>query len=94
MNYKKRLIYSLIIIFYPLFLYATPHNIATLAKVSCSSYLDEEHSVNNIIDGIIRVQDKGEWIAKTKLDARSRVYPYPWLQLDGEEPVYVNKIIL
>lgn len=94
MNYKKRLIYSLIIIFYPLFLYATPHNIATLAKVSCSSYLDEEHSVNNIIDGIIRVQDKGEWIAKTKLDARSRVYPYPWLQLDWEEPVYVNKIIL
>lgn len=87
-------LFCFLMVLFPTLLQATPHNIASLAKVSCSSFLDEEHSGEKIIDGIIRIQDKGEWIAKTKVDARNRVYPYPWIQLDWEQPIYTNKIIL
>ena len=46
------------------------------------------------MDQVIRIAGKGEWVAKTKLDFRGRVYPYPWIQLDWEEPIYTNQVIL
>ena len=73
---------------------ATPHNIASLAKVSCSSALTQEQGCENVVDQVIRIAGKGEWVAKTKLDFRGRVYPYPWIQLDWEEPIYTNQVIL
>lgn len=47
-----------------------------------------------MIDQVIRISGKGEWVAKTKLDARGRVYPYPWIQLDWDHAIYTNKVIL
>lgn len=73
---------------------ATPHNIASLAKVSCSSALTQEQGCENVVDQVIRIAGKGEWVAKTKLDFRGRVYPYPWIQLDWEEPIYTNQVML
>ncbi|MCS3064637.1 hypothetical protein NXX40_21050 [Parabacteroides distasonis] len=49
---------------------ATPHNIASLAKVSCSSALTQEQGCENVVDQVIRIAGKGEWVAKTKLDFR------------------------
>ena len=65
-------------------LWATPHNVAYQAKVSCSSALSQEQEGKYVIDQVIRISGKGEWVAKTKLDARGRVYPYPWIQLDWD----------
>ena len=75
-------------------LWATPHNIAYQAKVSCSSILSQEQDGKHVIDQVIRVSGKGEWVAKTKLDVRGRVYPYPWIQLDWDHAIYTNKVIL
>ena len=75
-------------------LWATPHNVAYQAKVSCSSALSQEQEGKYVIDQVIRISGKGEWVAKTKLDARGRVYPYPWIQLDWDHAIYTNKVIL
>ena len=49
-------------------LWATPHNVAYQAKVSCSSALSQEQEGKYVIDQVIRISGKGEWVAKTKLD--------------------------
>lgn len=76
-------------------LWATPHNIASKANVSVSSVADEGRSDgSNLIDQIIRVDGQGEWVSRSKLDARGRVVDSPWVRLDWESPVYTNRIIL
>lgn len=37
---------------------ATPHNIASLAKVSCSSALTQEQGCENVVDQVIRIAGK------------------------------------
>lgn len=73
---------------------ATPHNLAKTAKVTCSAAIDKAHDGKMVVDGTIRVEGKGEWVAPTKLDGRGRVYPYPWVQLDWDKPVFVNRVVL
>ena len=48
-------------------LWATPHNVAYQAKVSCSSALSQEQEGKYVIDQVIRISGKGEWVAKTKI---------------------------
>lgn len=74
--------------------WSTPHNIASKARVTASSVLNEYSDASLVIDQVIRVKNKGEWVSSSKLDLRGRVYPFPWIQLDWDNEVYVNKIIL
>lgn len=74
--------------------WGTPHNIALKARATASSVLCEENSASMVIDQKIRILNKGEWVSNSKLDARGRVYPYPWVQLDWDNTVCINKIIL
>ena len=65
--------------------FARPLSIATKAKVTSSSELNEKHSSNNLIDGIIAVKGQGNWIAKGK-DA--------WVELSWEKPQLTNKVVI
>lgn len=78
----------------PVCLGATPHNIAPQAKVSASSVVDKASDATHVTDGIIRVLDKGEWKSGSRLDARGRVYPFPWVQLDWADSVSINRVVL
>ncbi len=73
---------------------AMPHNVAQRAKVTASSVLDEQHGAQLVNDGTIRIPGHGEWVAQTKTDMRSRVYPYPWIQLDWDQPISIQKVLI
>ena len=79
---------------FPLLLSATPHNIASLAKVSCSSAAGKEMDATRVSDGLIRILNTGEWRSGSRLDMRGRVRPFPWVQLDWDYPVNISQIIL
>ena len=79
---------------FPLLLSATPHNIASLAKVSCSSAAGKEMDATRVSDGLIRILNTGEWRSGSRLDMRGRVRPFPWVQLDWDYPVNISRIIL
>ncbi len=72
---------------------STPHNIAPLARITASSEI-AGHACANVTDGIIRIDGKGEWIADTRLDSRGRAYPFPWIRMEWEKPVHINKVII
>ena len=61
-------------------LWATPHNVAYQAKVSCSSALSQEQEGKYVIDQVIRISGKGEWVRSEERrvgkECRSRWSPY------------------
>lgn len=71
---------------------ATPYNIANKARVSASSVAGE-YDASKAIDQIIRVADKGEWRSASTETFWGQI-DYPWIQLDWERPVNINKVIL
>ncbi|MDO4163262.1 MAG: GH92 family glycosyl hydrolase [Bacteroides sp.] len=89
-----KLIVFLLFALFPIINRATPHNIASKAKVSASAMADKQYGPEQVIDGVVRVLDKGEWRSDSRLDTRGRVRPYPWIQLDWDSIVSVSKIIL
>src|SRR5574344_2354942 len=81
-------------ILYPLNrMYASPHNIASRCRVSASSELNGLYGANNVIDQVIRVSGKGEWASKSQMTFWGQI-DYPWIQLDWDVPVCINKVIL
>lgn len=74
-------------------LYAGPNNIAGSSKATASSFLDESTSPDKALDGIIRVHGKGEWVSKSNETHWGQIN-YPWIQLNWDTPVNVNKIII
>lgn len=78
---------------YPAITQATPYNIAPLARASASSSMDANHDAAKAVDQVIRVQDKGEWASASTETFWGQI-DYPWIQLDWEQPVNINKIIL
>lgn len=89
----KLVLFTLWVVF-PLLLCATPHNLAPQAKVSCSSAAGKEYGAQCVTDGKVRILNAGEWRSGSRLDMRGRVYPFPWIQLDWDRPVSVNRVIL
>lgn len=72
---------------------ATPYNIAPLARASASSSIDADHGAAKAIDGVIRVPGKGEWVSASTETFWGQI-DYPWIQLDWERPVNIDKVIL
>ena len=72
---------------------ATPYNIAPQARASASSSIDAGHDAAKATDGVIRVQGKGEWVSASTETFWGQI-DYPWIQLDWERPVNINKVIL
>lgn len=66
-------------------IFARPLSIASKARVSSSSQLDKRHAHDNINDGIISIDGKGNWMAKGN-DA--------WIMLSWDKPQLVDKIVI
>lgn len=69
------------------------YNIAPDSRVSASSILNESYSAGNVTDQVIRISDKGEWASKSTMTFWGQI-DYPWIQLDWDTAVCVNKVIL
>lgn len=74
-------------------IWATPYNIAHQARASASSSIDAEHDAAKAIDQVIRIPGKGEWVSKSTTTFWGQI-DYPWIKLDWEQPVNINKVIL
>ncbi|MGQ7871008.1 GH92 family glycosyl hydrolase [Sunxiuqinia sp. sy24] len=74
-------------------LFAGPENIASKAKVVASSQDGYEFSADNVIDGKVRVFDKGEWASGSEMTFWGLIQ-YPWVQLDWNTPQNINKVIV
>lgn len=74
-------------------LFAGPGNIAGKARVTASSEIGENGRAANVVDGISRIDGKGEWISKSTVTFWGEI-DYPWIQLTWEQPQTINKIIL
>ena len=72
---------------------AASYNIAPQARASASSSLDAENDASKVIDQIIRIPGKGEWVSTSSMTFWGEI-DYPWIQLDWDTPVCVNKVTL
>jgi predicted alpha-1,2-mannosidase len=82
-----------LLIFHSRAAYAGPGNIAGTATVSASSEIDGTGNAGHAVDGIIRIEGKGEWVSKSRVTFWGEI-DYPWIQLDWGKPRAINKIIL
>src|SRR5690348_12020691 len=73
--------------------YAGPGSIAGKASVTASSENVEKGKAVNIIDGIVRIEGKGEWLSRSTQTSWGQI-DYPWVQLTWQQPQTINKIIL
>jgi predicted alpha-1,2-mannosidase len=88
-----RLLTGLASLFFFCTIYASPYNIAQNSRASASSVMNESYSAGNVTDQIIRIAGKGEWASKSSMTFWGEI-DYPWIQLDWDNPVCVNKVIL
>ncbi len=72
---------------------ASPYNIAASAKVTASSSRDADSDASKATDGKIRVKNAGEWVSGSGMTFWGQI-DYPWIQLDWDTPVAVNKVIV
>lgn len=78
---------------YTFCLTAGPDNIAPSAKVTASSVKSDEHSVQKAVDGLIGIDNKGEWASASRQTSWGAI-DYPWIRLEWEKPKNINRIIL
>lgn len=72
---------------------AGTNNIAPLAKVTASSSLNEQYKAANITDGLIGMEDLGEWACEGDTTDWGYIR-LPWIQLEWEQPQLVERIVL
>ncbi|HEX5025894.1 MAG TPA: glycoside hydrolase domain-containing protein, partial [Agriterribacter sp.] len=76
-----------------LYSYAGTGNIAPLAKVTASTIAGGAYTAQNVTDGWIGVDGKGEWACEGATTDWGYIR-LPWIQLDWNQPQLINKIIL
>ncbi|WP_411031235.1 GH92 family glycosyl hydrolase [Spongiimicrobium sp. 3-5] len=92
-GYKMMRVFNvLLIVFSVQMVIAGPYNIAPEAKVSAST-AETGFSANNVVDGIIRISNLGEWasVGSKRAWGETRL---PWVQLDWDVSQAINKIVL
>lgn len=77
---------------FPLTLAAGPRNIAGMAEVTASSFV-EGFSPENAVDGISRILDCHEWAADVRMPYWQNM-DFPWIELKWEEEKSVNKVVI
>ena len=90
---KSFLLLGLLALFAVTAMYASPYNIAAKSRVSASSVCSGEYDAENVTDQVIRIPGKGAWASKSTMTFWGQI-DYPWIQLDWETPVCINKVIL
>jgi predicted alpha-1,2-mannosidase len=89
----KKVIFLMAFVCINFTLWATPYNIAPQAKVTASSVLNDTCRANNICDGLIGIEDYGEWVSTSQI-ANWGGINYPWIQLEWEQARNINRIVL
>lgn len=72
---------------------AGPDNIAPSATVTVSSQKDAAHSAPKAVDGLIGIENLGEWASASGQTSWGAI-DYPWIRLEWEQPRSINRIIL
>lgn len=88
-----RFCYSCIIACICTYCWSNPYNIAPKAHVTASSTLSEEYLPANVVDGVIGVDNIGEWAEKGENNYWGHCI-LPWIKLEWNEEQWINKIIL
>lgn len=89
MNKLVLIIFCLI----PCLLWAGPGNIAPKAKVSVSSSVTPDYAADKLIDGIIGVDEMGEWASFSGATSWGEIN-YPSLRLEWDETQSIKQIVL
>lgn len=76
-----------------LYALAGTDNIAINAKVLASSALNKNYNADNVKDGLIGIDGKGEWACEGVTTDWGYVR-FPWIQLDWTQPQAINKMLL
>ncbi|MGJ7032477.1 GH92 family glycosyl hydrolase [Niabella hirudinis] len=72
---------------------AGPHNIAPLAKVTASSNAGASFNAEQVLDGVIGVNGRGEWACKGDTAFWGYV-KFPWIRLDWDREQWIDRIVL
>lgn len=72
---------------------AVSYNIAPVARVWASSVMNEQSGAEKVTDQQIRIPGQGEWASQSTTTFWGQI-DYPWIQLDWEQPVLINKVVL
>lgn len=93
MKLKQKLILYILLSCVSLSLHAGPDNIASRAKVTVSTRLNQHFSEVKAVDGIIGIDGLGEWACEGVTTSWGYLR-FPWIQLDWDEPQIVNRVVL
>jgi len=88
--------HKLLILLFLLFMdttHAGPGNIAPMATVTASTSLNEHYRPENVKDGLIGVEGKGEWSCEG-VAADWGYIRFPWIKLEWPTARVINKIVL
>ena len=68
-------------------------NISSKAKITASSKLNENMVPQNVSDGIIGLQDHGEWACQGARTSWGYI-ELPWIRMEWEKPQIIDRIII
>ena len=85
-------ILSFLLLFSSISLFAGPRNIAPLAKVRVSDQLNDSLGASGINDNVIMHDGDGEWACKGSVSSSGSMH-YPWVILEWEDSVEIEKVI-
>jgi predicted alpha-1,2-mannosidase len=92
--YKKiGLLAASIMLIIPANVYSSTTNIAPRAKVTVSNFLNDSYKGENLVDGIIMSDGKGEWACKGNVTSWGELY-LPWAKLEWTKEVNIEKVVL
>lgn len=89
----RNIILILVLLSQGLTAFAGTDNIAPLAKVTASTFLNERFRPENVADGLIGIQDLGEWACEGVTTSWGYVR-FPWIRLEWDRPQTIDRIVL
>ncbi|HEX2534412.1 MAG TPA: glycoside hydrolase domain-containing protein, partial [Chitinophagaceae bacterium] len=93
MRYVRPAFFTICILLFCTAVSAGPGNIAPEAKVTVSTALNAAYPASKATDGIIGVEDIGEWACEGVTTDWGYIR-FPWVQLDWSSPKTINRVVL
>ena len=88
---KTRIFYFLFLVLLPVAASATQRNIAPLAQVTVSDFLDSRFGADCINDGVMLHRDKGEWACKGYVTSWGELH-MPWIRLEWDQEQEIDRV--
>ncbi|MES2376081.1 MAG: GH92 family glycosyl hydrolase [Bacteroidota bacterium] len=90
---NKLFLVTTLLVFTHFYSKAESNNIAPQATVTASSTYNKSYEAANVTDGIIGIENKGEWACYGESASWGYV-KFPWIKLDWKETQVINRIVL